>query len=160
MLSTAGKVAIGLTVPVGVYAVVLGTLLTPYFQRLWVDYPLIPVYSNYFVVLRYSSSSLYAHKINTLFYHDINNAEQFGFNKGQVTPFTIRSPDGETLYAWHILPIDVYARHEKTLRNEKRPHGPVEDFTKTTAFRLLTSNQDPARVVVSCESPFPTNQRN
>lgn len=35
MLNTASKVAIGLAVPVGLYAIVLGTLMTPYFQRLY-----------------------------------------------------------------------------------------------------------------------------
>jgi hypothetical protein len=35
MLTTASKVAIGLGVPVGIYAIILGTLMTPYFQRLY-----------------------------------------------------------------------------------------------------------------------------
>jgi hypothetical protein len=99
-----------------------------------------------------SGSALYAHKFNTLFYHNINNAEQFGFAKGQVTPFNIRTPDGETLYAWHILPLDVYARNEKALRDDPRRSGPVEHFESTTAFKLLSSSAD-ARVVVSCASP-------
>ena len=97
------------------------------------------------------SSALYAHKFNTLFYHDINNAEVFGFAKGQVTPFNIGTPDGETLYAWHILPLDVYARNEKALGNGSRPSGPVESFQNTTAFKLLSTSAE-ARVVVSCAS--------
>ncbi len=36
MLTTPSKVAIGLGVPVGIYAIILGTLMTPYFQRLYV----------------------------------------------------------------------------------------------------------------------------
>ena len=100
-----------------------------------------------------NTSSLYAHKINTLFYHDINNSEQFGFAKNQVTPFNIRTPDGETLYAWHVLPIDVCVRNEDLLREESRLHGPVHDFTETSAFRLLTSKDlEPARVVISCKA--------
>lgn len=96
-------------------------------------------------------SALYAHKFNTLFYHDINNAEQFGFARGQVTPFNIRTPDGETLYAWHILPIDVYARHEKALRDANRPNGLVEDVETSSTFKLLAGTSD-ARLVISCKS--------
>ena len=128
-----GKVAFATSFAVGVYAVLLGALLTPPIQRF----------------------ALYAHKINTLFLGDnLNDGEAFGFAKNQVTPFNIHTPDGETLYAWHVLPLDIYARHEDTLRGERRPDGPVSDFTQTTAFRLLT--QDPtARVVVNCTSPSP-----
>ena len=97
------------------------------------------------------TSALYANKFNTLFLDDLNNPEKFGFAKNQVTPFNIQTPDGETLYAWHILPLDVYSRHEHTLRKEERPHAPVRDFTKTTAFKLLTSKDlAPAKVVVAC----------
>lgn len=94
------------------------------------------------------ASALYAHKFNTLFLQDVHDGEVFGFSKNQVTPFNLRTPDGETLYAWHVLPLDQYALHEKAIRNELRPqNGPVEDFTSTTAFQLLKS--DDARVVIS-----------
>lgn len=96
------------------------------------------------------SSALYANKFNTLFYHNINDGEEFGFNKNQVTPFNIKTPDGETLYAWHVLPIDIYTRNEQSLRKEARPSSaPVPDFTMTQAFGLLTQDPD-ARVVISC----------
>jgi abhydrolase domain-containing protein 12 len=97
------------------------------------------------------NSALYAHKVNTVLWHDIDNAEQFGFAKNQVTPFHIPTPDGETLYAWHVLPIDAYMHHEKALGKVERPHGSAADFTKTLPFQLLTSKQHPARVVVNCE---------
>ncbi|WPG97519.1 Hypothetical protein R9X50_00029600 [Acrodontium crateriforme] len=109
------------------YALILGALLTPNLQRL----------------------ALYAHKINTLFWDDLNQPHRFGFAQHQVTPFNIPTPDGETLYAWHVLPVDVYARHEKELQSETRQPGPVTDFKQTTAFRLLKSHEpEPARVVV------------
>ena len=98
-----------------------------------------------------NESALYAHKFNTLFWHDINDPEEFGFGRNQVTPFNIPTPDGETLYAWHILPLDVYTRNEESLRSEKRSHGPVDDPTDTSALHHLTSSD--ARVVVSCKSP-------
>lgn len=97
-----------------------------------------------------SYSALYANKFNTLFYHDVNDAEQFGFLKGQVTPFNIQTPDGQTLYAWHVLPIDISARNEQLLRGERRLKGPLDDVSTASAFKLLA--EDPAaRVVVSCE---------
>nr|POE77680.1 isoform 2 of protein abhd12b [Quercus suber] len=64
----------------------------------------------------------------------------FGFSKNQVTPFNLHTPDGETLYAWHVLPLDAYARHERSLREQERPHAPVEDFTNTSAFSILTGD--------------------
>jgi abhydrolase domain-containing protein 12 len=68
-----------------------------------------------------------------------------------VTPFTIPTPDGQTLYAWHILPIDTYLRNEEALSSVEPPKGPVEDFTQTLSFKLLASTSSPARVVINCE---------
>lgn len=99
------------------------------------------------------SSALYANKINTLFFHDLNHGLYFGFADGQVTPFEITTPDGQTLYAWHVLPLDVYARHERKLRTGERHKTPLADFAKTLQFQLLSSSADPpARVVISCRS--------
>ncbi|OQO08686.1 hypothetical protein B0A48_06556 [Cryoendolithus antarcticus] len=120
------RVAIGVSIAVGIYAVILGALLTPPVQRF----------------------ALYAHKFNTAFWHDLNDAEQFGFAKNQVTPFNITTPDGQLLYAWHVLPIDAYALNEWALRDLHRPSGTVEDVTRSLPFRLLSSKQHPARVVV------------
>lgn len=68
-----------------------------------------------------------------------------------MTAFTLRTPDNETLYAWHILPLDQYTRNEAAILQEARPlDAPVADLTQTTAFKLLTSDEpSPARVVVS-----------
>lgn len=66
-----------------------------------------------------------------------------------MTPFNITTPDGETLYSWHILPLGVYAKHEAEILAQ--PDGPPGDFTRTLASKLLT--QDPeARVVINCKS--------
>lgn len=102
------------------------------------------------------SSALYAHKINTLFWHDIDDATHFGFAKHQVTPFNIPTPDGETLYTWHVLPLDVYTRNEQTLVDEHRPDAIVKDITSSSAFKLLRSPE--ARVVISCSSCQPSKQ--
>lgn len=99
------------------------------------------------------TSALYAHKFNTLFIHDVNNVERFGFTLGQVSPFNIHTPDGETLYAWHVLPMDVYARDEEAFRNEPQHTGPVNDLTGSRAFKFLSESPD-ARVVISCTWPL------
>ena len=96
-------------------------------------------------------SALYAHKINTLFWQDVHDAEPFGFAKGQVTPFPIKTPDGQTLYAWHVLPVNTYIRNAESLSATERPQGPVADFTKTLPFELLSSTSTPAGVVINCE---------
>lgn len=127
------KVGFWVSLAVGLYANIIGLLTTqPAVQRF----------------------AVYAHKINTLFAGDkLNKPEAFGFAERQVTPFNLETPDGETLYAWHVLPVDVYARNERALRGEERPAGPVEDFTTTSAFRLLTTEEpEPAKVVVTCAS--------
>jgi hypothetical protein len=77
-----------------------------------------------------------------------------------VTPFNIRTPDGETLFAWHILPVNLYARHEAQIRAEERSDGqPVKDFTTTVAYRLLTADDPATKVVVSCKITYTTMSR-
>ncbi|KAI7188662.1 alpha/beta-hydrolase [Hortaea werneckii] len=125
-----GKAGLTCSIAIGLYATLLGILLHPSAQRF----------------------ALYAHKINTLFLGDnLSDPEQFGFSKNQVTPFSLPTPDGETLYAWHILPLDVYTRNEQSIQEEvRRRDGPVDDFTKTRSFHLLTTNDpQPARVIIN-----------
>lgn len=67
----------------------------------------------------------------------------------QVQPFHLKTPDNETLYGWHLLPLHLcYEREEELAVN--KPSGPAEDYTKTTAFKLL-ANDPKARVVISCK---------
>jgi hypothetical protein len=73
-----------------------------------------------------------------------------------VTPFTITTPDGETLYAWHVLPLDTCIRNAKALVETELPSDPVEDFTKTLPFELLASTSTPARVIINCEHALGT----
>lgn len=69
----------------------------------------------------------------------------------QVTPFNLHTPDGETIYAWHILPLPLYLQNEKTLA--KQTPGLSQDFTATVSFRLLREDPD-ARLVLSCTYKF------
>ena len=102
-------------------------------------------------------SALYANSFHTYtlclghHLHRLHDGERFGFAKNQVTPFNITTPDGQHLHAWHILPLDVYAQNEETLRDEERPHAQcVPDITAALSFQHLTSDKN-ARVVISCK---------
>ncbi|KAH8669625.1 Alpha/Beta hydrolase protein [Tricladium varicosporioides] len=79
---------------------------------------------------------LYAHKLQSpAWWSDINKPEQFGFAKNQITPFNFTTPDRETIYAWHVMPLGLYAKHESEIL--KQPSGCAEDISRMTTFRLL-----------------------
>ncbi|KAK6829790.1 hypothetical protein PG995_004371 [Apiospora arundinis] len=88
---------------------------------------------------------LYAHKINTLFWHDLDKPEYWGFARNQVTPFSIQTSDGENLYAWHVLPLQAYLENEDKL--QAQPAGFAQDVTATESFRMLREDPE-ARLVV------------
>ncbi|KAK4995624.1 hypothetical protein LTR66_004589 [Elasticomyces elasticus] len=92
--------------------------------------------------------ALYSHKLHSGFYHNVNNPESFGFAPKQVTPFNISIPDGETLYAWHVLPLNVYARHNKDLLEQDTSLEAAVHITSSKAFRLLTKDPD-AKIVIN-----------
>ncbi|RFU30374.1 hypothetical protein B7463_g5983, partial [Scytalidium lignicola] len=78
-------------------------------------------------------------------FQDLNVPENFGFLRNQATPFSIRSSGGEKLYAWHILPIELYRKHELALVEE--PIGFIENFTSRLAFKLLRNDPE-ARLIL------------
>ncbi|PWY86091.1 abhydrolase domain-containing protein [Aspergillus heteromorphus CBS 117.55] len=90
---------------------------------------------------------LYVNKVNPTLWQDLNQVESFGFLKTQVQPFYLKTPDNETLYGWHLLPLQLCREHEEEL-NANEQYGPAKDYTETTAFKLL-ANDPNARVVVS-----------
>jgi abhydrolase domain-containing protein 12 len=61
-----------------------------------------------------------------------------------VTPFRLSTPDGETIHAWHILPLGLYRRHEQDLAAETA--GFVDDVTTSLSFKLL--RDDPEALLV------------
>lgn len=107
----------------GLYAALLGMLSTQSFQ----------------------AHVVYLHKIQMTWFKNLDIPEAFGFLRNQVTPFSIRSSNGETLYAWHILPIELYRQHEPSLIAE--PSGFVSDIKSRLAFQLLRDDPD-ARLVL------------
>ncbi|KFY82820.1 hypothetical protein V500_10311 [Pseudogymnoascus sp. VKM F-4518 (FW-2643)] len=107
-----------------IYAICLGALTTPFVQR----------------------HSLYMHKLHTAYFEDLNKPEQWGFAKNQITPFNFTTPDDETLYAWHVMPLGLYAKHEEEIL--KQPSGLAEDITKAKSFDLLTTDPQ-TRLIIS-----------
>ncbi|RFU32564.1 hypothetical protein B7463_g3782, partial [Scytalidium lignicola] len=124
--------------------------------------PLAPVFKKAYLALAFGVGSyvlslialtnpwlqrnvLYAHKAQQ-WWLDSNKPEQFGFVKNQVTPFNFTTPDQETIYAWHILPLGLYAEHESELLQQ--PSGCAEDITKTRAFELLKTDPESRLIII------------
>ncbi|ELR03358.1 hypothetical protein VC83_01661 [Pseudogymnoascus destructans] len=123
-IMTAAKYAfISVAVAAGLYTALLGLLTTSTFQ----------------------SHVVYLHAIQMTWCKDLDVPEIFGFLKNQVTPFSIETSDGEHLYAWHILPRELYRKNERPLVAE--PTGFVSDITSRLAFQLLRDNPD-ARLII------------
>ncbi|KAI0108971.1 Glycylpeptide N-tetradecanoyltransferase [Nemania sp. FL0031] len=119
---------ISLGVPIGLYAIFLFLASFSFFQR------------HFF----------YAHRLNTLFWHDLNKPEYWGFARNQVTPFTLPSGN-ESLYAWHILPLKYFLKHEDTLHSQ--PSGYSDNITTTESFKILKDDPD-AQLIISYTSSF------
>lgn len=88
---------------------------------------------------------IYLHSVTLTWFQDVAVPEQWGFLRNQVTPFHLKTPDGETLHAWHILPLGLYHEHEQEL--VKEPTGNAPDVTQTLTFRLLRDDPE-ARLVL------------
>ncbi|CAI7600548.1 unnamed protein product [Penicillium bialowiezense] len=115
--------SVAVAVAIGLYAILLGLLTTSTFQ----------------------SHVVYLHVIQMTWFKDLNVPETFGFLKNQVTPFSIRTPDGEQLHAWHVLPVELYRKHEAALLDE--PAGIISDIKSRVGFQLLRSDPN-ARLVL------------
>lgn len=115
--------SISAAVLVGLYAGLLGLLTTSFFQ----------------------AHVVYLHQIQMTWFKDLDVPEAFGFLRGQTTPFSIQSSTGEALYAWHILPIELYREHESALVAE--PVGFASDITSRFPFKLLRDDPS-ARLII------------
>ncbi|KAJ5727765.1 hypothetical protein N7493_005585 [Penicillium malachiteum] len=115
--------SIPLAAAVGLYAILLGLLTTSTFQ----------------------SHVVYLHAIQMTWFKDLNVPETFGFLRNQVTPFSIKTTDGERLYAWHILPLELYRQNEASLIEE--PSGFVSDIKSRVGLQLLRDDPE-ARLVI------------
>lgn len=87
---------------------------------------------------------IYLQSLTQTWGQDLNIPEQWGFLHNQVTPFALNTPDGETLHAWHILPLGLYRRNEQKILEE--PSGLAPDFNQRLASELLRG--DPESLLV------------
>ena len=71
--------------------------------------------------------------------------------ENQVVPFSLKTCDGETLYAWHILPLSLYSQHEASLIESVEGGGFCSDITETENFRLLREDPD-SKLIISCKN--------
>lgn len=67
-------------------------------------------------------------------------------SEGQVAPFNLTTSDGETLFCWHVLPLDIYLDNENEI--VQKYNGPVDDLKESLSYKLL-SNDPKSRVVVN-----------
>ena len=94
---------------------------------------------------------IYFHSLRLPFFKDLDIPEQFGFLRGQATPFAINcdfasvAEKGRSLYAWHVLPLNTYRKNEEKLTKE--PAGFAKNYTDRLAFELLRDDPE-ARLVV------------
>ncbi|KAL1297907.1 hypothetical protein AAFC00_006422 [Neodothiora populina] len=94
--------------------------------------------------------ALYAHRIHSGFYHDVNQPESFGFAKSQIIPFNLSTPDGEVLYGWHVLPLDVYAENQDSIINKGISAQETKDPSILQKYGVELLKKDPeARVVIN-----------
>ena len=115
--------SISVAVVVGLYAGFIGLLTTDSFQ----------------------THVIYLHKIQMTWFKELNSPEVFGFLHNQVTPFGIPSSSGQTVYAWHILPIELYRKNEAALLAD--PSGYSPDITTRRSFELLRDDPE-ARLII------------
>ncbi|KAL8775114.1 MAG: hypothetical protein Q9209_000593 [Squamulea sp. 1 TL-2023] len=87
----------------------------------------------------------YAHRIPIWLGQNLDKPETFGFLRNQVAPFSIQTPDNESLYAWLVVPLQLYARNERALREEPcTKHSAIEN---KLAFKLLVDGPDHRLVI-------------
>lgn len=88
---------------------------------------------------------IYLHSVTLTWFKDVRITEQWGFLRNQVTPFTLKTGDGVTLHAWHILPLELYRQHEHEL--VKEPQQITPDITQGVPFKLLRDDPNSLLVV-------------
>ncbi|GAA6006833.1 alpha/beta hydrolase [Rhodotorula paludigena] len=78
--------------------------------HIWILYAFV-AYVAFLVSLIYEPVQrglIYLHGIRIPFGADFSRPESVGFAPGKVLPFRLTTPDGATLGAWHVLPVEAY----------------------------------------------------
>ncbi|KAK4224809.1 Alpha/Beta hydrolase protein [Podospora fimiseda] len=92
----------------------------------------------------FQNKVIYLHSVTLTWFKNVRISEQWGFLRNQVTPFTLTTPDQVTLHAWHILPLELYKKHEEAFLKEEDGFPP--DITESLGFKLL--RDDPNSLLV------------
>ncbi|KAI1119870.1 Alpha/Beta hydrolase protein [Nemania abortiva] len=116
------SICYGLLASTGMYALFIGLLTIPVLQ----------------------DQVIYLNRMTLTWFQDINIPEQWGFLRNQVTPFFLTTPDGESLHAWHILPLELYKQNQEALLAE--PGGLALDVKERLSFKLM--RDDPSSLLV------------
>jgi hypothetical protein len=82
---------------------------------------------------------IYLSAITLTWFQDVSVPESWGYLRNQVTPFWLHTMAGESLHAWHILPLALYEEHEDELVLEK--DGTSSDITQRLGFQLCEMTQ-------------------
>ena len=114
-------------------------------------YVLIGITSSYCIFLGilaipvFQNQVVYLNAFSMTWFKNLSVPETWGFLHNQVTSFTLDTSDGEMLHVWHILPLNVYRKHEEDLIAESTELAlPI---TSRLAFQLLRDDPD-ARLVL------------
>lgn len=75
------------------------------------------------------------------------NPEYFGFLPGQVVPFRLPTPDGEQLFAWLVIPPELWHANNRSLADEAQGTRSQEQLQETLALKLLHGHPR-ARLVI------------
>ncbi|KAL1892787.1 hypothetical protein Sste5346_006870 [Sporothrix stenoceras] len=86
---------------------------------------------------------LYAHKLYQ-WWQNSDLPQNWGFARNQVTSFHLPTEDGESIHAWHVLPLPVYRQHQEAL--EIQPTGHCGDVQTSESLRIL--REDPSAKLI------------
>ncbi|KAF2729576.1 alpha/beta-hydrolase [Polyplosphaeria fusca] len=121
------------------------TVLKPIFGTVGAVVGLYIAFIGLLTIPTFQDHVIFLHKVTLTWFQDVSIPEQWGFLRNQVTPFHLTTADGETLHAWHILPLDTYRQNLDGLRAE--PTGLRNDIKETLSFKLLKDDPS-ARLIL------------
>jgi len=64
-----------------------------------------------------------------------------------VAPFFLKTPDGEEIFAWHVLPLGLYKEHRESLA--KQNTGLITNPLESENIKLLMADPE-ARLIIHC----------
>jgi hypothetical protein len=95
-------------------------------------------------------------KLQLTWRQDLTRPEQFGFAKNQVTPFYLNTTDGESIFAWHVLPLGLYMEHRDELAELET--GIETNPAERRSLQLLKDDPE-ARLIIHCVYPSYSNPK-